>query len=307
MIRYGLRRLLEALPTLWLLATLVFFTLRFAPGGPFDTDRALPPEIMANINARYGLDQPISSQYLHFLNSICHGQLNESFQYMGRSVAEIITQTLPTSFILGLLSLAIAVPLGMTLGSLAAWKQRSFWDWSAVFFSIAGVSLPTYLIASLLVLVFSLKLGWLPPALLESPAGWVLPVVTLALRPLAMIARLTRASMIEALQSDFVRTALGKGLSSRQVVFKHALRNSLIPVVTLIGPIAAQLVTGSFLVEVVFQIPGLGKYFVSAVINRDYPLVMGVTLVYGVILIASNLVVDLLYAWVDPRIRESRA
>lgn len=307
MIRYGLRRVAEAIPTLWLLATLVFFMLRFAPGGPFDADRAFPPEIMANIEAHYGLDRPLYAQYLVFLGKAMVGDFQESFQYLGRTVNEIIWSTLPISMQLGGLALLASVPLGLLLGALAGWKRGSIFDWSAMFLAVAGVSLPSYLVASLLVLVFSLQLGWLPPALLESPSSWVLPTITLALRPLAMVARLTRASMIEALQADYVRTAIGKGLRMPRVVLKHALRNSLIPVITLIGPLAAQLVTGSFLVEVVFQLPGLGKYFVSAVINRDYPLVMGVTLVYGVVLIVCNLTVDLLYAWVDPRIRMSDA
>jgi oligopeptide transport system permease protein len=303
MLSFVLKRILGAIPTLLLLSTLTFFLLRLAPGGPFDTDRVWPPEIQANINHKYELDRPIYVQYGHWLRDVVRGDLRESFQYLGRPVTEIIGQSLPTSIALGTFALGFAILLGIPLGALAAWKRGTWLDASAVFLSVAGVSLPSYLVASILILVFSLWLGWFPPALWDGPSYWVLPAITLGVRPLAIVARLTRASMLEAMQSDYIRTAYGKGLSNTSVIFKHALRNSLIPVITVIGPIAAGLVTGSFLVEIVFQIPGLGKHFVQAVINRDYPLVMGVTLVYGVVLLASNLAVDLAYGLIDPRMR----
>jgi oligopeptide transport system permease protein len=303
MLTFTLRRILGSIPTLLLLSTLTFFLLRLAPGGPFDTDRVWPPEIQANIQRKYELDQPLFVQYTHWLRDVAHGDLRESFQYLGRPVRDMISESLPTSLALGSLSLLLAMAFGIPLGCLAAWKRGTWIDAASVFVSVAGISLPSYLVASLLVLVFSLWLGWLPPALWEGPSSWVLPVLTLGCRPLAIVARMTRASMLEALQADYIRTAYGKGLHERAVVFKHALKNSLIPVITIIGPLAASLVTGSFLVEIVFQIPGLGKHFVQAVINRDYPLVMGVTLVYGVILMASNLVVDLAYGVIDPRMR----
>jgi oligopeptide transport system permease protein len=255
------------------------------------------------IQARYGLDRPLPEQYGRWLGDVLRGDLHESFQYLGQPVTELIGESLPVSIQLGLWALLFSVALGIPLGAVAAWRQNTVWDASAMFFAIAGVSLPSYLVASVLVLVFALQLGWLPPALWEGPASMVLPVVTLGLRPMALIARLTRASMLETLQSDFIRTARGKGVAEGRVVFVHALKNSLIPVITVLGPVAANLVTGSFLVEIVFQIPGMGKHFVSAVINRDYPLVMGVTLVYGAVLITCNLLVDLVYAWADPRIR----
>jgi oligopeptide transport system permease protein len=303
MLAYLIRRLAGAVPTLLLLATLTFFMLRLAPGGPFDTERAFPPEVQANINQKYGLDQPLPAQFTQWMTDIVKGDLRESFQYLGQPVTEIIRESLPTSMALGGWALLFSVALGIPLGCLAAWKRGTIWDASAMFFAVAGVSLPSYLVASVLVLVFSLWLGWFPPALWEGASSMILPVVTLGFRPMAIIARLTRASMIEALASDYIRTAYGKGLSDRAVIFKHALKNSLIPVITILGPMAANLVTGSFLVEIVFQIPGMGKHFVTAVINRDYPLVMGVTLVYGTILLASNLAVDLFYGWADPRIR----
>ena len=297
------RRVLGAIPTLFFLALLTFFMLRLAPGGPFDTDRAWPPEIQANINHQYELDQPVATQFLHWLKDVAHGNLRESFQYIGRPVSEIIAGSLPTSLLLGGLALGLALLIGVPLGCIAASRQNTLWDSSAMFLAIAGVSLPSYLIASILILVFSLDLGWFPPALWDQPSSAVLPVITLALRPMAIVARLTRASMLEALSSDYIRTAYSKGLARRSVVFKHALKNSVIPVLTVMGPVAANLVTGSFLVEMVFQIPGLGRHFVQAMINRDYPLVMGVTLVYGVILMGTNLIVDVIYGIVDPRIR----
>jgi oligopeptide transport system permease protein len=305
MLSFVLKRCLGAIPTLWLLSTLTFFLMRLAPGGPFDTDRVWPVEIKANIERKYELDQPVYVQYSHWLRDLVHGDLRESFQYLDRPVTEIIGQSLPTSFGLGLLALLFAVTLGVPAGAIAAWKQGTWLDSSAVFLSVAGVSLPSYLLASILIMVFSLWLRWFPPALWDSPSCWVLPMITLGSRPLAIIARLTRASMLEAFQSDYIRTAYGKGLPPHVVVFKHALRNSLIPVVTVMGPIAAGLVTGSFLVEIVFQIPGIGRHFVQAVINRDYPLVMGVTLVYGIVLLISNIVVDLAYGIIDPRMRGS--
>jgi oligopeptide transport system permease protein len=303
MLLYALKRLLGAVPTLAILATLTFFLVRLAPGGPFDSERAFPPEIQANIERTYGLDQPVSIQFARWAKDVIKGDLHESFQYLGRPVTEIIGESLPPSLLLGSLALLFAIGLGIPLGCLAATRRGTFWDASSMFVAIAGISLPSYLVASVLILVFSLGLGWLPPALWEEPSSLVLPVITLGCRPLAIIARLTRASLIESLGSDYIRTAYGKGLPRTRVVYKHALKNSLIPVITTIGPLAANLVTGSFLVEIVFQIPGLGRHFVQAVLNRDYPLVMGVTLVYGVILILSNLAVDLLYGWADPRIR----
>jgi oligopeptide transport system permease protein len=301
---YTIRRLLGAVPTLFILAALTFFLIRLAPGGPFDSDQNVwPPEIQANILHHYELDKPAYIQFAHWLRDLGHGDLRESFEYIGRPVSDIISESLTPSIILGCLALMFAIVLGVPLGCLAAMKRGTFWDSSSMFLSIAGLSLPTFMVASILILVFSLKLQWFPPALWDGPESLVLPVITLGVRPLAIIARLTRASLLESLSSDYIRTAYSKGVSRPSVVFKHALKNSLIPVITMIGPMAANLVTGSFLVEVVFQLPGLGKHFVQAVINRDYPLVMGVTLVYGILLILCNLVVDLLYGWADPRIR----
>lgn len=303
MLAYAIRRIAGAIPTILVLVTLTFFLLRLAPGGPFDGDRKWSAEIQANLEKKYHLDDPLHVQFFSWLKGISQGDLGESFQYVGRSVNEIIAMSLPNSVMLSVWALAFAIVIGVPLGCLAAWKQNSWLDHSAMFLAVSGVSLPSFLVASVLILIFSLSLGWLPPALWEGPSSMVLPIITLGCRPMAMLARLTRASMLESLQADYIRTAKGKGLSDATVIFKHALKNSLIPVITIMGPITASLVTGSFLVEEVFQIPGTGKHFVHAVLNRDYTLVMGTTLVYVVVLIGCNLAVDLIYAWVDPRIR----
>ncbi|MBY0471309.1 ABC transporter permease [bacterium] len=303
MIHYFTTRLGSALITLFFLAVITFFTLRLAPGGPFDTERATTPEIQASINQQYGLDRPLIVQFADWFAGAAKGDLKTSFQYLGRPVSEIIFGALPNSLVLGGWALLFAVALGLPLGALAAWKQNTVWDFSAMFAAVAGVCLPSYLVASVLILVFSMWLHWFPPALWEGPQSYVLPVITLGLRPMAILARLIRASMIEVLRSDYIRTARAKGLSQGSVVMKHALKNSLIPVVTLLGPIMANLVTGSFLVEYVFEIPGMGKHFITSVINRDYPLALGVTLIYGVILISCNFFVDVAYGYIDPRIR----
>ncbi len=303
MILYSIQRLLSAIPTLALLALITFSVLRLAPGGPFDGERAFPPEVMANINARYELDQPFLVQFAHWARDAVRGDLRESFQYIGRSVNELIGESLPVSIELGLWSMLWAVFLGVIIGAVSALKRGTWIDTGSMWIALSGVSLPSYLVASLLVLLFSTRLGWLPPALWEDPWSRVLPAITMGLRPMALLARLTRSSIIDSLKQDYVRTARAKGLSTQVVLFKHALRNALVPALGLLGPIVASLVTGSFVVETVFQLPGLGKYFVSAVMNRDYPLVMGTTLVYCAILVICNLVVDLLTAWVDPRIR----
>jgi oligopeptide transport system permease protein len=307
MLSYALNRIAGAITTLFTLAALTFFLLRLAPGGPFDTDQVWPPEIQANIAHQYELDRPVFVQFSHWMFDVMRGNLRESFQYIGRPVREIISDSLPTSALLGGCALAFAILVGIPLGCLAAWNRNTVWDRITVAFFISSLSLPSYLLASLLILTFSFWLGWFPPALWEGPSSMILPIVALGLRPLAILGRLTRSSMLEVMSADYIRTAYGKGLPRRVIIFKHALKNSLIPVLTVLGPLASNLVTGSFLVEMIFQIPGMGKYFVQAVLNRDYPLVMGVTLIYGIILISSNIAVDLSYAWIDPRIHLGEA
>ncbi len=306
MLTYTIQRIVSGIMTLIALIILTFFLLRLAPGGPFDSEQAWPPEIQANIASLYELDRPVAIQFLHWAQDVVRGDLHESFQYLGHPVKEIIFESLPPSFILGGSALSVSILFGILLGCLSAWKQNSLLDRILMIIAVSGLSLPTFLIASILILIFSLQLGWFPPALWEGPSSMVLPIVTLAWRPMGIIARLIRTSLLESFSSDYIRTAFGKGLSHFQVIYRHALKNSLIPVISILGPLAANLISGSFVVEIIFQIPGLGKHFVQAVLNRDYPLVLGVTLTYGAILILSNLLVDFLYAWADPRIRLGR-
>ncbi len=299
------RRFLIILATLWVLATLTFFLLRIVPGGPFDSEKALPPEIRANVDAKFGLDKPISQQYLTYLGGLARLDFGPSFRYEGRTVTEIIGDTLPTSVELGIYSLLLSVLIGLPLGILSAYKQNTWLDFSAMFLAVAGISLPSYFVGAILIYVFALQLQWFPAALWDDWATKVLPVITLGSRPASLIARLTRAALLESIRSDYVRTARAKGLSEAKVILKHALRNSLIPVVTLLAPLAAYVLTGTFVIEFIFAIPGMGKYFIEAVTNRDYPLIMGVTMVYGFVLVTANLIVDICYAIIDPRIRIS--
>ena len=303
MTTFLIRRFFTVCATIFFLATITFFLLRIVPGGPFDSDKALPPDIKANVEAKFGLDKPMIQQYFIYLKGLIRLDFGPSFKYMGRTVSEIIWDTLPTSVELGLYSLALALILGIPLGIISAYKQNSFIDFSAMFMAVAGISLPSYFVGAILIYVFSLKLGILPPALWEDWTSKILPTITLGTRPAALIARLTRASLLESIRADYVRTARAKGLSESVVILKHALRNSLIPVITLVGPLAAYVVTGTFVVEYIFAIPGMGKYYIDAVTNRDYPLVMGVTIVFGIMLVLANLLVDIMYAVIDPRIR----
>jgi oligopeptide transport system permease protein len=303
MITFFWNRLKQTLVTLGFLVVVTFFMMRLAPGGPFDGDKIWPAEIQANIEAKYGLNKPLYTQFFSWFGDVLHGDLRESFHYLGTPVKDIIKESMPASLELGGWALLISVVFGLSLGIVSAWKRGTIIDFSSMFFAISGITLPSYLLATLLVLYFSNYLGWFPPALWEDKKAMVLPVITLALRPMAIIARMTRTSLLETLHSDYIRTAYSKGLTERAVIFKHALKNSMIPVITLLGPIAASLITGSYVVETIFQIPGMGQYFITSVVDRDYPLVMGMTLTYGIILISCNLLVDLTYGLIDPRIR----
>jgi oligopeptide transport system permease protein len=300
-----IRRILIILATLLVLATLTFFLLRIVPGGPFDSEKALPPEIKANVEAKFGLNKPLYAQYLGYLSGIVRFDFGPSFKYEGRTVTEIIADTLPTSVELGFYSLFLSILIGLPLGILSAYKQNTWVDFSAMFLAVAGISLPSYFVGAILIYVFALQLHLVPAALWDDWTSKILPVITLGSRPASLIARLTRAALLESVRSDYVRTARAKGLSESKVILKHALRNSLIPVVTLLGPLAAFVLTGTFVIEFIFAIPGMGKYFIDAVTNRDYPLIMGVTMVYGFVLVTANLIVDICYALIDPRIRIS--
>jgi oligopeptide transport system permease protein len=302
---FVLRRTLEALFTIFVIASLTFLLLRTIPGGPFDEEKALPPEVKANIEAKYGLDQPLLTQYVIYMGNLAHGDLGESYKYVGRPITEIIADAFPTSIQLGVYALLVAYLLGLPLGVIAASRHGTWMDSALMMAAISGVSLPSFLVAPLFVILFSFTLGWFEPALWEGPSFYVLPMVVLGIRPAAGIARLTRASVLEVIRSDFIRTAKSKGLSERVVLFKHVFRNSLIPVLSLAGPMVAGILTGSFIIELIFAIPGLAKHMIQSVTNRDYPLVLGATLLFSVMLVVANLITDLLIAMIDPRVKFS--
>jgi oligopeptide transport system permease protein len=306
MLELSLKRLLHSLMVLGLLMTAVFFLVRFAPGGPFDSDRVLPAEVQRQIEHRYGLDAPLFVQFGRWIRSSLSGDFGTSFQHPDRSVTEILSMALPHSLSLGGLSLLAALLIGVPLGIYSGASRNALWDRWVRLTLLSTVSLPGFLVASLLIWLFSIQLNWLPPALWEGPSHWILPAFTLMLRPMALITRLMRGSVMDVLEQDYIRTARAKGLTRDAVLWRHALRNAWIPCIGLLGPVAAHLLTGSFLVETLFQIPGMGRYFVSAVLNRDYPLVMGTTLVFGLVLVFFNAMTELLLAWADPRLRTSR-
>lgn len=305
MLGYALRRLLGSLPTLWAIVTVAFFMMRLAPGGPFTLERALPPAIEKNLLAAYRLDQPLWRKYLDYLGGLLVGDLGPSFKYQDFTVAELIAAGFPASLRVGGLAILVAVLVGVSLGTLAALRQNQRLDHLVMGAAMVGIAVPNYVLAPILTLVFGVYLAWLPVG------GWgdgavrnlVLPVTALALPQIAYIARLTRGSMIEALGQNHVRTARAKGLGERIVVVRHALRGGLLPVVSYLGPATAGLVTGSVVIETIFAIPGIGRYFVQGALNRDYTLVMGVVIFYAVLIILLNLVVDLLYGLLDPRVK----
>lgn len=303
MIHLVLRRAGWGIGVLWLVATLTFLLLRVVPGGPFDSEKQLPPEIRANVEAKYHLDDPPWRQYARYLGGLARADLGPSFKYLGRDVATILTETFPVSLGLGAMALTIAVVLGLGFGVAAGHRPDGWIDRGAMVLATAGVALPNFVLGVVLVLVLSHQLNWLPPALWEGPRYLVLPAITLGLAPAAYIARLTRASLLDASRQDYLKTAYAKGLSSRAVLLVHQLPNALMPVVTILGPLTAALITGSFVVEYLFAIPGMGRFFITAVTNRDYPLIMGVTLLYAALLVLANLIVDIATAWLDPRVR----
>ncbi len=297
-----LRRLLLFVPTLWVIATLTFFLVHLAPGGPFQSEKAIPAAARAQMARVYGLDRPLGQQYARFLWSAAHGDLGPSYEYPQRQVRDILRDGVRVSAELGGWALLLAVLTGVPAGVLAAVRQHRALDHAAMAIALAGVSVPNFVLGPLLVLVFSLGLYWLPPALWSGPASRVLPVVTLSVAYVAYIARLTRAGMLEVLRQDFVRTARAKGLSEPVVVVRHALRLGILPVVSYLGPAAARIMMGSIVVEQVFAIPGLGRQLVNAAFNRDYTLVLGAVLFYAASLMLLNLFVDVLYLRLDPRV-----
>ena len=296
------RRVLLIVPTLFVIATVTFFMMRLAPGGPFRAERDIPPVAREQLMHKYGLDRPLGEQYARFLGNAARLDFGVSYHYPGRTVREIIGEAFPVSAELGGWALLLALLLGVPLGVVAAVRKNGFADFGAMSLALAGISIPNFVLGPVLVMAFSLGLFLLPPALWQGPASRVLPVVTLSVAYLAYIARLTRAGMLEVLRQDYIRTARAKGLSEGVVVLKHAFRLGVLPVVSFLGPAAARIVTGSIVVESIFAVPGLGRYLVNAAFNRDYTLVLGGVLFYALLLILLNLLVDVAYMALDPRI-----
>ena len=301
--RYFVRKCMLLLLVLFVVASLTFILMHSVPGDPFVQEQAVPEEVMKSMYAHYGLDQPLYIQYGRYLKGIVTWNLGPSFKYEARTVNDIIREGFPISFILGLEAIFIALSLGITLGTIAAANHLKWKDHISMIIAVIGISVPNFIIATFLQYLFAMKLDLLPVARWESFAHSILPALSLAAMPTAFIARLTRANMIEVLEQDYVQTARSKGLSNIQVIFRHVLKNSLLPVITYLGPVASWILTGSFIVEKIFGIPGLGGWFVLCVTNRDYTVIMGVTLFYSALLISSILLVDVVYTLIDPRIR----
>ena len=302
---YLIRRFLWLFPVLFLVATITFLLMHQVPGGPWDQDRPLPPSVQANLNRKYHLNKPVLVQYGYFLRDLVHGNLGVSFQETGRPVTQILGRGIKITAQLGLMSFALAAVVGVMLGTLAAFNQNGPLDYLSVFFGTIGASFPSFIIAVFLILIFALRLHWFQIVGWGSWRKEVLPVVSLAFLPASYIARVTRASVLEVIRQDYVRTARSKGLGPMTIDVRHVLRNALVPILTVIGPLFAALVSGSFIIEYVFSIAGVGRAFVQSVLARDYGVIMGTTLFYAFLIVIANLVVDLLYAVVDPRIRYS--
>jgi len=307
MVRYAVQRLMWLIPTLLAMALVTFIVMHATPGSPLDPEapnaNPLSPELQRNLAEKYGLDKPLHVQFLTFLRNAIRLDFGFSYIYKSRTVAEIISETLPISLHLGIMAFLFAVVGGVTLGTLAATRQNSWIDYLCVFLATMGVSLPNFVIGILFIVLFSLTLGLFPVSGWDTPRHWVLPTLTLGLAELAIIARYTRASVLDVIRSDYTRTARAKGVAERAVVTRHVLKNALLPVVTYLGPLLAAIGTGSFFVEWIYSVPGMGKFFVLSMSGRDYNMIMGVILLYGTFLGIMNLVVDLVYGFLDPRIR----
>ncbi|MEL6091552.1 oligopeptide ABC transporter permease OppB [Plesiomonas shigelloides] len=305
MLKFILRRLLEAIPTLLVLITVSFFMMRLAPGSPFTGERSLPPEVLANIEAKYHLNEPLYSQYFRYLGQLAQGDFGPSFKYKDFSVNDLVSQAFPVSLEIGIYAFILALMLGVTAGVIAALKQNTVLDYTVMGFAMTGVVIPSFVIAPLLVLLFSLGLKLLPAG------GWndgslinmVLPVSALAIAYTASIARITRGSMIEVLHSNFIRTARAKGLPLRRIVLRHALKPAMLPVISYLGPAFVGIITGSIVIETIFGLPGIGRLFVNGALNRDYSMVLSLTILVGTLTILFNAIVDILYAFIDPKIR----
>jgi oligopeptide transport system permease protein len=305
MLRFAVRRIATLVPTLFVIITLSFLIIRLAPGGPFDDEQGLAPAIKANLDAAYGLDQPLATQYLKYLGGLLHGDFGPSFKFRDTQVTELIAQGFPVSLTLGACAILLAMLIGIPLGACAALRRNGALDHGTRAFAALGIALPSFVVGPLFALVFGLYLHWLPVAGWErgAPRYLVLPVLTLALPVMASVARLTRTSFIEVMRTNFIRTARAKGIGELRILLRHGLRPALMPVVSYLGPATAFVVTGSLVVETIFGLPGTGRYLVQGAINRDYTLVMGMIIVYGTLTLLCNLIADLLYGWLDPRVR----
>jgi oligopeptide transport system permease protein len=302
MIRFVILRLLQTIPVIWVIITATFFMIRFVPGGPFTAEKAVTPEILRNLEAHYGMNKPLYRQYLDYTSSLLKGDLGPSFKYPTRSVNEIIADKLPVSVELGLLSLAVALGVGLPLGVLAAVRRNTWIDYICSSVAMVGICVPTFVLGPLLILVFAIHLGWFNASGWYGPIDRVLPSITLGSVYAAYVARLARGGMLEVLSQDYIRTARAKGASEFRVIVKHALRGGLTPVVSFLGPAIAGIVTGSFVIETIFQIPGIGREFINSAFNRDYTLVLGTVVLYAGFIIAMNLVVDVALVWLNPRL-----
>lgn len=307
MLKFIIKRIAEAIPTLFILITFSFFLMRLAPGSPFTSERAYPPEVMANIEAKYHLNEPLYQQYFIYLKDLSQGDFGPSFKYKDQTVNDLIASAFPVSFKLGIVAFIFAVAIGLFAGTFAALRQNSKWDYIVMSFAMTGVIVPSFVFAPLLVFFFAIHLKWLPAG------GWnggqlyymVLPILSLTIGYVAGIARITRGSMIEVLHSNFIRTAKAKGLPMSKIIFKHALRPALLPVITYLAPAFVGIITGSMVIESVFGLPGIGQLFVNGALNRDYSLVLSLTILVGSLTILFNAIVDILYAVIDPKIRYS--
>ena len=305
MFKFIFKRVIEAIPTLLILITVSFFLMRFAPGSPFSSERTLPPQVMANINAKYGLDKPVFEQYTTYLTNVLQGDFGPSFKYKDYTVNELVGAALPVSAKIGSVAFLFAVLFGVAIGTIAALRQNTWLDYSVMSLAMLGIVMPSFVLAPVLIYIFPIKLGLLQAGgWLDGSAKYmVLPVLGMSMMYVATFARITRGSMIETLNSNFIRTARSKGLSFSYIVFKHALKPAMLPVVSYMGPAFVGIITGSVVIETIFGLPGIGKLFVNAAFNRDYSLVMGVTILIGLLFILFNAIVDILLAYVDPKIR----
>jgi len=305
LLRYILKRFIISLITIWVLTTIVFFLIRVLPGDPFTSEKTTP-QIKESMMKYYGLDKPIYVQYAKYIKNLLQGDMGYSLKFKNRTVNQVIINAFPNSAELGIRALMIAIPIGILLGIISALNHNKAWDYGSMIVAVIGVSVPSFIIGGLLQYVFAIKLNWLPVAQWKGFEYTILPSFALALSTLALIARLMRASMLEVTGQDYILTAEAKGLPVYKIVWKHQIRNAILPVITVLGPIAAALITGTFVIEQIFAIPGLGKHYVNGIQSLDYTLVLGLTIFYGAFVIILNFIVDIIYGFVDPRIRATR-